>query len=777
MHALQVLEYDAIRERLAAKAETEMAARRASEMLPAFEERVVWERLEETSEATKLLEATHPPSLYGVHDLRPALNRCRKGGDLGAVEIYRCGEALRCFRELRSYLKPRKETSARLWARAENLPELPHLGRKIAQSVDSDGQVLDGASPRLGDLRRKMRTAASRIVERIQSYVSRHRDLLSDPIYTMRDGRYVIPVKSENRGKIPGLVHDTSGSGQTLFVEPEAVVQLGNALREAEAAERDEVRRILAELSKEVAVAALELEGGVAAVGEIDFLFARARLGFDLRGAVPDRGDGCFLEIEGGRHPLLDPAIAVPLEIAIGRTRPCVLITGPNTGGKTVSIKTVGLFALMLQSGLFVPARHVRFGPFTQVWADIGDEQSLTQSLSTFSGHIRNIAAAIKELKPGALVLLDEIGAGTDPAEGAALAKAILTHLRDGGARVLASTHYGELKAFAYDAEGFANAAMEFDLKTLQPTYRLLMGSPGASHALKIAERYGIPKELVEHAKSGLSTDERAVTRMLEELELAQRQARKAQGEADRLAARLKDLERDVESKLEEAREAKRRASEVAKQTVENHLRDMRLEATRIFDSLKSSADGKALQKAREDFKALQGLGQHVVEEFEERTPARAGGAKPLEKGDRVMVEGYGKVGVLLENPEGRTTQVQIGSLKVNAPVSKLRAVEGPGPVAESPRRPNAGLARAMGASTEISLRGMRAEDAMELLQRFLDDAVLGHLDRVRIVHGKGEGILRNLTRETLRKHPSVRSYRDGEPTEGGHGVTVATLG
>lgn len=777
MHALQVLEYSAILERLAQSCETAMGADAALLVLPDFEPHEVWRGLDETDQAAQLVDRFPPPSLHGVRDLREAMRRARKGGDLGGIELFRAGMALRCMGEFARYIEGKKDVAPSLWEMALGIPSLPALERKLTTSLDADGEVLDSASPLLSDLRRRKLAAASRIVERIQSYVSKHRDLLSDPLYTVRDGRYVIPLKSENRGKVPGIVHDTSSSGQTLFVEPQPVVELGNALREAEAAEREEVRRILLALSREVGQHAEEIAYGIGRIGDLDLRFAKARLGHQMGGTMPERASGSWIEIEGGRHPMLRKEEAVPLDIHVGRDRPCLLITGPNTGGKTVSIKTVGLFVLMAQSGMMVPARHVRLGPFTQVWADIGDEQSLAQSLSTFSAHLKNIAQAIKELKPGALVLLDEIGAGTDPAEGAALAKAILSHLRDHGARVLASTHYGELKAFAYEAEGFANASMEFDVKTLRPTYRLLMGSPGASHALRIAERYGIPKSVVDAAHEGLGTTQQEVSRMLEELETAQRQARRAQGEADRLAARLRDLESSAESKLDEAKEAKRKANEAARNALQETLRELRLEANRIFDTLKAAAGPKAAQQAREDFKVLHAMGEEALAAFEVEEPTRTKPAEPvaLTKGDSVHIEGYGKVGVLLETPSGKTASVQIGPLKMQVALDKLRPTQ-PADMPKTSSAARMALGRAMASSTEIHLRNMRYEDAQLQLDKFLDDAVLGGLQTVRIVHGKGEGILRKMAHSALKRHKGVKSFREADANEGGQGVTIATL-
>lgn len=779
MHALKVLEFDSIRERLRQHCETGLAEAAADRLAPSFHEDEVWSLLAATREAHELLAKESPPSLGGARDLRAAFDRAAKGGTLGGVELYQAAECLQSMRAMRVFLKGMKDRFPRLSGLVEPIPEAPRLEQTLFESIDPGGDVKDAASPALARLRQKKFATQSRIVERIQSYVSgKARDLLSDPIYTVRDGRYVIPLKAENRGKIKGVVHDTSGSGQTVYLEPDDVLQLGNALREAEAAERDEVERVLAELSAKLAGVAAAAIVGIEGTAEVDLLLAKGRLSFAWSGAPPERRSGHGVSLVDARHPLLDPETAVPLTIDVGFDLSGLLITGPNTGGKTVAIKTVGLCALIAQAGLFPPARASRLGTFTQVWADIGDEQSIAQSLSTFSGHIKNIAEALSGLGRGALVLLDEIGAGTDPAEGAALAKAVLLELQRRGASTLASTHYGELKAFAYNAEGFANAAMEFDSKTLRPTYRLLMGAPGASHALRIAERYGIPSSVIESARANLGSDHQDVAAMLEKLELAQRQARLAQSEADRRAAELRKAQAEAERKLEEAKEARRTANEKGRAEIEAELREIRLEAERLFDAMKrADVDQPAIERLRSELKTLQSAGVDLSEKYAAETPdASESSGRSLERGAAVRVKGYAQSGTLLDLPGEGQAKVQMGALKLTVPLEAL-SVAPTSPATLRPKaRHNLGLQKAMSAQTEIHLRAMRAEDALADLERFLDDSLLAGIDQVRIVHGKGEGILRKLTRDYLRKHPHVASFREGEPAEGGQGVTVAVL-
>lgn len=788
MHALDVLEFGAVRERLATHCETEMGARQASRMLPVFDEAGVWELQDWVRDAYDIVTRESPPSLARVGDYRSGFKLAQKGAVLGAQEVYRMAEALAAMRQMKNFLWNRADDYPLLWKLGAPLPDEPRTEQEIFDALDPDGEVKDSASPELAAIRRRKAGMAARILEKIQSYVSgRTREILSDPLYTVRDGRYVIPVRSEHRSRVKGIVHDTSASGQTVYIEPEDVLNLGNQLREIEAAERDEIQAILGRLSAKLGRAADAAIAGTECCAELDFLFAKVRLGLEMRAVPPKRVEQCpdrtrpSVEIHMGRHPLLDPDRAVPLSISVGIEEDGVLITGPNTGGKTVAIKTIGLLVLMAQAGLLVPAESMRLKPFTQVWADIGDEQSIQQSLSTFSGHIRNIAEALKNLKPGALALFDELGAGTDPAEGAALAKAILLEFQAKGARIVASTHYGELKAFAYNQEGFQNAAMEFDAKTLRPTYRLIMGAPGASHALKIAERYGLPAALVDKAREGLTGEQQDITRMLEKLEQAQRQARVAQSEADRRSAEAAKAQREAEEKARKAEEARRQAAARSSAMLEDVLRQIRLEAAEVFESVKKlGADARSVEKARAELKALQELGQETVEAIRPVANPRPTRAEPesLRKGASVRVQGYAQVGTVLDEPKGGQVKVQMGPLRLTVAVGSVE-LAGRGADAKPPAkaRPNIGLEKARTVSTELHLRAMRAEDAERELERFLDDAVLGGLSVVRIVHGKGEGILRKLVHDYLRRNRNVGHFHEADPSEGGAGVTVAHIG
>jgi DNA mismatch repair protein MutS2 len=773
LRALRILDFQAIRDRLVSCCETEMGKELANELAPEFEENNVWKLLGQSGEAFDLLGTAPPPSLGSVRDTRGALKLASKGGLLGGAELYQVGFGLASIRTFKDYIE---EVNAPLLSEiSSGMSPDQKVENELLYALDSDGSVLDSASTTLAELRGRKRGAQARILERVQSYVTgRYRDYLSDPIYTMREGRYVIPVKAEHKGKIKGIIHDTSATGSTIFVEPEDVLAAANAARQIEAQEREEEKRILTALSKRVGLVAEATSGSLTFLGELDLIFGKARLAAEMRANKPQKISGHRIEFKGGRHPLLDTSKVVPIDIEVG-SKASVLITGPNTGGKTVAIKTVGLFVAMMQSGLLPPALDCRFGYFSQLWADIGDEQSIEQSLSTFSAHLKNIASALNNLKSGALVMLDEVGAGTDPAEGAALARAILVELDAKDAVVLASTHYGELKAFAFSTPGFINASMEFDAKSLRPTYRLILGAAGASQALKIAEKYGIDRHIIERAKEGLSEQQQDVADMLQELENAQKRARTAQSEADRRAAELRELEAKADRKLKEAEDIRKRANEKANDAIETALRDIRIEAEDVIERLKKQGGGSLpIQDAREKLRALDTKGKDLGKRFKtQETQSRDVREHIFKKGEIVQVIGFQQNGTLLEEPRGREVQVQLGAIKMKVDIRKLLPTN---LKPETPRsnKQKIGLSKTLNAKTELTLRNMRAEDAVQELERFIDDAILGNVPYVRIVHGKGEGILRQVTQEYLKNHLEVKSFRDGDATEGGQGVTVA---
>lgn len=780
MHALDVLEFGAICERLASQCETAPGRALASALLPSFDPDQVSLWIEQTTEAVDLLDAA-TLSLRGVHDLARPLDYAGKGGVLDGESLFRAAELLRVSREAKTLLGPQRHGLPRLKAIAHRLTLDSRTEQRLYECLESDGAVKSEASPMLASAREKKVRLSQKLQERINSYVSgKTREWLSDPVVTQRAGRFVIPLKAENRGKIKGIIHDTSSSGLTLYVEPEDVVRAANDLREAEAQERTEVEKVLAKLSGIVGAFAALLIENVEALASLDLILAKARLGFAMKAVAPLRQEGAALSVRNARHPLLDPAAVVPCSLELGREFDSILITGPNTGGKTVAIKAIGLMAAMAQAGLMCPADEVRIGCFSQLWADIGDEQSLQQSLSTFSAHIRNIAAAVNGLKKGALVLLDEIGAGTDPAEGSALARAVLLDLQKRGARVLASTHYGELKVFAANTPGFVNASMEFDRKSLRPTYRLMVGVPGSSHALHIASRYGMPDRVLKEAEASGGVLEQDIAAMIDRLEQAQKQALASQSRADKLAAEVARVKKEAERKLNEAQEIRNSIRSRAAEELQEVLRLIRLEAAQVFEEVKKDPTGRGLERAREKLRELNEAGQEFVKEMQPSTPRQdAPRAGDVVKGATVQIGGLGQKGTVAEEPKGGKVVVQIGPMKMTVNLDQIKVLEGP--KAASPIRSKGvhsiTLEKAQTARPEVVLVQMRAEAAQETLDRFLDDAVLGGLPFIRIVHGKGEGVLRSLVQETLRRHPHVKSFGLADASEGGPGVTIARFG
>lgn len=778
-HALSVLEFPAVLSELASLSEISSDNPYLLELSPSFDPEEIRARLEKTSEGESLFEFDYP-SLKSYCDVVKPVKKAAKSGVLSAYELAEVGMSLKTCLLANDFLSEHHEVAPQLFELCVSLPRLPDIVEKLERSVSRDDLVQDEASQALRSLRQKKKNLAQQATNKIQSYVSgRTRDLLSDPIATMRNGRHVIPLKAEHKGKIRGIVHDSSATGQTIYVEPDAVVELGNKLREAEVDEKKEVQRILAALSAEVGSYSEEIVEGLNALLQLDLVFTLVRYGKSLKASLPQEAIAGYLRISEGRHPLLPQDEVVPLDIELGGEIGSVLITGPNTGGKTVAIKTVGLFVAMAQCGMMVPAKEAEIGYFSQIWADIGDEQSLEQSLSTFSGHIKNISHALIHASENSLVLLDEVGAGTDPAEGSALAKAILEEFHDKGSVILASTHYGELKIFAANADGFTNGSMEFDLKSLRPTYRFLMGTPGSSHAMKIAKRYGVSEGVIERAEAGFSEQEQDVAKMIERLEQAQKQAQRSQSEADRLAHQLRKVENEAKMKLEEAESAKKQVRSRAVAELEELLRELRIEAAEIFDEVKKNPTQQGIDQARKKLKDLQEVGSSFSRELKPKEKVKPiTEVDQLEKGVSVKVRSLGLSGHIITSPKGGKVEVQAGMIKSWVKVSDVEVIGARKPAQTRVRKSSADLKRnkSQNLNREVNLRHMRAEDAEEELLQFIDDALVAGFTSVRILHGKGEGVLRKMTREILKSHAHVAGFEDADASDGGHGVTVARL-
>jgi len=849
---LSVLEYPKILERVAANCNFSASADLARALEPTTSIELARLRLQETSEARKLLIVSDA-SIGGAHDVREKVSLAARGGVLDAVDLLDIKFTLIACRNLKKSLlgrdalekpavHPRSARGGSVRGGSQTRPDetrpespYPRLSELalalpnplgvvdvISRTISDKGEVLDSASPKLAAIRAAVRVARERLMTRLQKYLSdgRSAQMLQDSIITQRDGRYVIPLRSEHKGKIKAIIHDQSSSGATLFVEPLAVVELNNTLRETELAERDEIRRVLAEVSIQVGMNASEIVSGVEALAEIDLAFAKAKYAEEIAGSEPvlvERLKGESLKSNGAgaqpatlrqtqgtafnlptfkllkaRHPLLDPATAVANDVDLAPGTRAVVITGPNTGGKTVSLKTVGLLAVMAQSGLHIPAQSGSELPiFRDVYADIGDEQSIEQSLSTFSGHLTNIVRILKKIDARTLVILDELGAGTDPQEGAALARAILAHLLEHGVTTFVATHYPELKTFAHSAEGVVNASLEFNVQTLRPTYKLTIGIPGRSNALAIAQRLGLPEAIVAAARSEVDPEELRADKLIDDIHRQRKIAFKESEKAEKARAEAHKQRRELNERLEKIEDERREVLAQARAEGELEVEVLK----RSIQSLRSQ-----LQKLRQPLDALEKLEAKVekVEEKvqqpverskpkpEDRQPSPPEDRRPLSLGERVIVRTLGSEGIVTTLGES-DAEVQVGSLRIRAKLVDLarkseeqdttdekKETGKPGKPEDPPstRRP----AFVSSPGLELDLRGQKAEDALAMLESYLDKAYLSGMPFVRIIHGKGTGKLRQEVRAALKGHPQVTSFEEGHPSEGGDGVTVAKM-
>ena len=812
---LRVLEFPRILEMLAEGALTALGAEKCRALVP-FDTMFDINRAQrETEEAAVILQYTGGHPLTEFPDARPALTVCEKGGTLSPGMLLNVAALLRASRAARDALITDRENTPLLRERAESLIEARNVEQDITDAILSEDEIADRASSELMNIRRHLRGAQDRIKEKLNQMIrsSAVQKYLQEAIVTVRGGRYVIPVRAEYRAQVPGLVHDQSTSGATLFIEPMAAVEMGNEIREWEIREAREIERILAALSAEVAPWAQSLRENVETLGELDFIFARGLLSRRLRCVAPKMNERGFLHILRGRHPLIDPDRVVPSDIYLGydpagqetgrKGQPgpggqswkirageknpevreagtgfnTLVITGPNTGGKTVTLKTIGLLTLMAQAGLQVPAElGTELAMFEQVWADIGDEQSIEQSLSTFSGHMTNIVNIMREVTPRDLVLFDELGAGTDPTEGAALAQSILTRLLHIRVRTVATTHYSELKVFALTTEGVENASVEFDVETLRPTYRLSIGVPGKSNAFEISRRLGLPENLIDGAKKLLSSEDVKFEDVIANAEyhrqIAERERQLAQ-EASRETLRL----RDEAEKLRREMEAKREQSlRKAKEEARRILQEARQESESIIGELKrlrneaGSGDVSALRRRLDAGidEMSEGLAAPKVEEGE--------APKTVHPGDQVKVLSLGTEASVLGEPNGRgEVELASGNLKFKARLADLRLIRGAVSKEKTVVRAKTG-AMTRTVPMECDVRGMNLEEAVSAVELYLDEAVMAGLREVSVIHGKGTGVLRGGIRQELRRNRHVKSCRPGMYGEGEDGVTVVQL-
>ena len=778
---MRVLEFVKIRELLAEGALTETGAEKCRALEPMDDLVSVQAAQDETEEASVILRYIGGHPMIAFPDVRQALSTCEKGGTLSAGTLLSIAEMLRASRAARDALITDRENTPILKARAEGLFTARNLEKDITDAIISEDEIADRASSELMNIRRHLRGAQERIKEKLNQMIrsSTMQKYLQDPIITMRGDRYVIPVRAEFRSSVPGLVHDQSSSGATLFIEPMAAVEMGNELKQWEVKEQQEIARILAALSAEVAPYAQSMRKTVELLAELDFIFAKGLLSRRFVCIQPKINREGYLHIIRGRHPLIDPEKVVPETVWIGKDFTTLVVTGPNTGGKTVTLKTVGLFTLMAQAGLQVPADPgTELAVFEQVFADIGDEQSIEQSLSTFSGHMTNIVRIMHEVTPRDLVLFDELGAGTDPTEGAALAQSILTRLLHIGVRTLATTHYSELKMFALSTKGVENASVEFDVETLRPTYRLSIGVPGKSNAFEISRRLGLPENLIDAAKKLLSGDnvrfEDVIANAEYHRQVAERERQIAQ-EAGKETIRLRDEAEKLRREMEEKREQTlRKTREEAKRILEQARRESETVISELKKMKKNAAsgDGSAAELRRRLEHGIDDLSEGLRQEPQEDSEA----PETVKPGDRVRILTLGAEGTVLAAPDEKgEVSLQAGAMKFKAALGQLRLIQ----AAKAPEKSTVKAKTGMMTRTvkqECDVRGMSLEEALGAVSLYLDEAVLAGLNEVYIIHGKGTGILRAGIQQDLRKNRHVKSFRRGVYGEGEDGVTVVTL-
>ncbi len=781
------LEYDKVLARLAQLAPTAGARELALSLTPEDDGEIVARRLARTGDALKLLADKGMPSFGHVKDPADALERAGKGATLTARELLDVGNILRTARGLLEYSRTNRHFDTVLDEVFERLLPDRKLEDRIYRAIVNEDVIADEASPALGDIRRKIRAANNRIKETLQHYITsntyaRH---LQEHIVTQRGGRYVIPVRVESKNEIKGLIHDTSSSGATIFVEPMAVVDANNELRMLEAKEQHEIDRILLELSGFVAAEASALNLNYRNITELGFVFACGKLAEGMDAVAPILCTERRIKLIGARHPLIDKSKVVPITVSLGDGWDCLVITGPNTGGKTVTLKTLGLFALMAQSGLFIPADEgSELCLFDRVLVDLGDEQSIEQSLSTFSSHMVHIVSIVNSLGPGALVLFDELGAGTDPVEGAALAVAIIDEVRRAGALCAVTTHYAELKAFALDTPGVQNASCEFDVATLRPTYRLVIGTPGKSNAFAISEKLGLPPRVVSEAKSLISSENRRFENVIEQLEIARIAMERDRDEAARLRAELErqraGAAADAERKRTEAEQILEKAQEKAASLVES----ARASSEFVFTQLEkvrrereSERLGEHLDATRRAVRAHLRENEDRFNPVEERSNENYVLPRPLKKGDTVYLVDLGREGVLLSDPDRGTVMVQAGAFRTKSKIENLQLIEKKADPGEKKRKSSdVRTVVSRDFRDEIDLRGHTGDEAWFMVDKYFDTAILAGFHTVRLIHGKGTGALKAALWQYLKKDRRIATFRIGQYGEGDGGVTVVEL-
>ena len=789
--SIRTLELPRVLELLSEQAVSAEAKEKAFRIRPETEPEEVQRLLDQTDAARNFIGLRGSPSFSGVKPVAEALDRADRGGALNTRELLTIADLLTAARRAKEYFNDEAAEKTAIDHLFLSLHGNRFLEEKIKRAIPDEDTIADAASTELADIRRHMRAAQAKsrqILQRIISSPS-YGKILQETIITQRDGRFVVPVKAEHKGDLPGLVHDISSTGATLFVEPMGVVQANNEFIELQAKEQKEIDRILAEFSAEAAAHREDIQWDYDTLVHLDLIFARGQLSYKMNAVRPEvRRDGA-IHLRKARHPLLDPRTAVPIDIELGDTFDTLVITGPNTGGKTVTLKTLGLLTLMTQCGLHIPAAdRSAVSVYERVLADIGDEQSIEQSLSTFSAHMVNIVEILKEADRHSLVLFDELGAGTDPVEGAALAIAVIQHVRHLGARVAATTHYAELKTFAMTTAGVENASCEFDVETLAPTYRLLIGIPGKSNAFAISRRLGLPEDVIAAAQEQMSGESVRFEDILTQLEEKRQALEKREQEADRLLRQREEDARKAREFRDQMERAKDNARSRGEAEAKRILRDARAAADQVFQELSEMRKAQArADRALNENEARAAL-RRTLNEAEEAVSKRDARQEPIPKpsrpiraGDLVEFPGVRQPAEVVSVGKDGTLQLKAGILKMKAKADEVRLIEDDERAARKKTpsvtiRQNADRALRASAARELDIRGMETLEAESVVENFLSAAVMGKLETVTIIHGKGTGALRKAVHDILRRNKAVKSFRLGVYGEGESGVTVVTL-
>lgn len=787
--ALKTLEYTKIRERLTSQALSPMGKEKCSALVPLDNISEIVREQKETTEAVNMALKKGRLPLGGIKDIRSHLERAEAGGVLAIDELMAVGEFLYVCRKVKNYSK--QENKADTFPVLEDyfaiVKTINNVENEINRCILNEQEISDDASSGLRTVRREIRNANGSIRDKLNSiiYSAAYKTMLQDAVITIRNDRYCVPVRAEYQSSFPGMVHDRSNTGSTVFMEPTAVIQLNNKIKELQSKEKEEIEKILAELTSLVAENVDVMEANMNVIAHLDFVFAKAELSLKMNGSEPKFNNDGIIDIRKGRHPLLDEKAVVPIDINIGRDFSTLLITGPNTGGKTVALKTLGLFTLMGQAGLHIPAfDSSQLAVFDEVFADIGDEQSIEQSLSTFSAHMTNIVKILENVTPNSLVLFDELGAGTDPTEGAALAMAIIQHLHEMRVRTAVTTHYSELKVYALSTDGVENACCEFNVETLRPTYKLLIGIPGKSNAFAISKKLGLPDFVIDSAKEFISSENVKFEDVITDLEISKKSVIYEQERAEQYRKEAERLKNEVEAQRTKINEQKEKILSDARAEARMVYQQAKEESDRIIKEINKAAREKAgqnkLNEKRSELKGKVSAMDELIEKSRKKKVAAVKPIKDLKQGDDVYVVSFDRTGTAMSAPDSNgDVMVQCGNMKIKVPLAELTYYEAKKePKTNSSRNISSKVraGKSQFIASEIDCRGQNVEEGLGNIDKYLDDAYLAGLKTVTIIHGKGTGVLRAAVQKYLRTNPHVKSYRPGTFGEGEMGVTVVEL-